>query len=277
MLRIRSVRNLALWYFAASTVLLFGVGAAGRAAPATDAMPTTAVGVVQDPCKLAPTVKQAGGFLAWYRWTLANDYGQLCVYRAANAALAAARPGAPRVVFMGDSITQIWKQKDPGFFTDGRLDRGISGQTTSQMLVRFRQDVIDLHPAVVHIMGGTNDIAGNTGATTLAQIEGNLASMAELAQAHGIRVILASVPPSNHFDWRPRVEPVASIRELNAWIRRYAHAHDCVYVDYYDAMASKAGAMRPGLSSDGVHPTAKGFAVMEPLTRKAIASALAVK
>jgi lysophospholipase L1-like esterase len=154
------------------------------------------------------------------------------------------------------------------------LDRGISGQTTSQMLVRFRQDVIDLHPAVVHIMAGTNDVAGNTGVTTLADIEGNLASMAELAHAHGIRVILASVPPSNHFDWQPHVKPAQPIRELNAWIRRYARTHHCIYADYYDAMATKQGAMRPGLSSDGVHPTAKGFAVMEPLARQAIAEAL---
>jgi lysophospholipase L1-like esterase len=262
-------------YFVALLALLLGVGTAGCAAPAAGAAPTRAVGVVENPCGFEPTVKQAGGFLAWYQWTLANDYGQLCVYQAANAALGAAKPGTPRVVFMGDSITQIWKQKDPGFFTRGRIDRGISGQTTSQMLVRFRQDVIDLHPAVVQIMGGTNDIAGNTGATTLAEIEGNLASMAELAQAHGIRVILASVPPSDHFTWQPRVEPVAPIREINAWIRRYAKTHGCTYVDYYDAMATQAGAMRPGLSSDGVHPTAKGFAIMEPLALRGIAAAMA--
>ncbi|TAN07999.1 MAG: GDSL family lipase [Rhodanobacteraceae bacterium] len=272
-----SARSFALLYFVVLPALLIGVSSPGRAASAADSLHTQAVGVVQDPCKFEPTVGQAGGFEAWRAWILAHDYGQLCAYRTANAALGAAKPGTPRVVFMGDSITQIWKQKDPDFFSDGRIDRGISGQTTSQMLVRFRQDVIDLHPAVVHIMAGTNDIAGNTGATTLADIEGNLASMAELAQAHGIRVILASVPPSNHFDWRPRVNPVASIRALNAWIRRYAQAHDCIYVDYYDAMATRAGAMRPGLSSDGVHPTAKGFAIMEPLARKAIAAALAAE
>lgn len=271
----RSVGSLALSYFVALPALLFGVGTSGHAASAVDAMPAPAVGVVRDPCRFEPTVKQAGGFLAWYRWTLANDYGQLCVYRAANAKLGSAKPDTPRVVYMGDSITEIWKQKDPGFFTHGRIDRGISGQTTAQMLVRFRQDVIDLHPAVVQVMGGTNDIAGNTGATTLAEIEDNLAGMAELAQAHGIRVILSSVPPSNHFSWQPRVNPVGPIREINAWIRRYAQAHGCTYVDYYDAMATQAGAMRPGLSSDGVHPIAKGFAIMKPLALRGVAAALA--
>lgn len=273
MIRIRDAKGFALLCFTVLPALCAGTLAC--AAPAVDSISTQAVGIVQDPCKFEPTVKQAGGFLAWYRWTLANDYGQLCVYRAANAALGSAKPGVPRVVFMGDSITEIWKQKDPDFFTQGRVDRGISGQTTSQMLVRFRQDVIDLHPAVVHIMGGTNDIAGNTGAITLADIESNLASMAELAQAHGIKVILASVPPSNRFSWQPRMNPVEPILELNTWIRRYAETHGCIYVDDYDVMATKAGAMRPGLSYDGVHPTAKGFAIMEPLTRKAIATALA--
>lgn len=275
MLRTRRAGSFALLGSVVLSVLLFGARTPACAALAADSARTKAAGIVQDPCRFEPTVKQAGGFETWRSWIYAHDYGQLCVYRAANAALGAAKPGTPRVVFMGDSITQIWKQKDPGFFSPGRIDRGISGQTTSQMLVRFRQDVIDLHPAVVHIMGGTNDIAGNTGATTLAAVEGNLASMTELAQAHGIRVILASVPPSNHFSWQPHVSPVESIRELDAWIRRYAQAHGCIYVDYYDAMATKAGAMRPGLSSDGVHPTAKGFAVMEPLARKAIAAALA--
>lgn len=273
MIRIRDVRGFALLYCVALSALLLGVTTLACAAPAD--MPAQQFGVVRDTCTSEPTVQQAGGFKAWRGWIYANDYGQLCVYRAANAALRSAKPGVPRVVFMGDSITQIWEQKDPDFFTQGWVDRGISGQTTSQMLVRFRQDVIDLHPAVVYIMGGTNDIAGNTGATTLADIESNLASMAELAQAHGIRVMLASVPPSNRFFWQPRVNPVEPIRELNAWIRRYAKAHGCIYVDDYDAMTTKAGAMRPGLSYDGVHPTAKGFAVMEPLTRKAIAAALA--
>lgn len=274
MLQMRTAGSFALPGSAAILLMLLGAGAPGHAAPPAAAAKPVAVGIAGDPCKFEPTVEQAGGFEAWRSWIYANDYGQLCVYRAANATLGATLPGTPRVVFMGDSITQIWKQKDTEFFSQGRLDRGISGQTTSQMLVRFRQDVIDLHPAVVHIMAGTNDVAGNTGATTLADIEGNLASMVELAHAHGIRVVLASVPPSDHFNWQPRVNPVQPIRELNAWIRRYARTHDCIYVDYYDAMATKLGAMRPGLSSDGVHPTAKGFAVMEPLARQSIAEAL---
>lgn len=233
------------------------------------------VGIVAHPCTAEPSMKQAGGWGPWHTWLYAHDYGQLCYYRQQNAALKAPAPGTPRVVFMGDSITEIWKKKDPNFFTHGRIDRGISGQTTPQMLVRFRQDVIDLHPAVVHIMAGTNDIAGNTGAEKLGTVEGHLASMAELAHAHGIRVILASVPPSDHMGWQPAVKPAPVIRRLNAWIKAYAARHGYVYVDYYDAMAAPDGGMKPGLSSDGVHPTAKGFAIMEPLTRAAIRKALA--
>jgi len=235
----------------------------------------SAVGIVDHPCATEPGMQAAGGWGPWHSWLYAHDYGQLCYYRRQNAALPAATPATPRVVFMGDSITEIWKQKDPGFFADGRIDRGISGQTTSQMLVRFRQDVIDLHPAVVHIMAGTNDIAGNTGNQTLATVEGHLASMAELAHIHGIRIIMASVPPSDHMNWQPTLKPAPVIRRLNRWIRSYAARHGYTYVDYYDAMATSDGGMKPGLSSDGVHPNAKGFAVMEPLTLAAIRSALA--
>ena len=232
---------------------------------------TRVIGVVDHPCAAEPTMQQTGGWGPWHVWLHAHDFGQLCYYREKNAAL---KPNAPRVVFMGDSITEIWKQKDPDFFTHGRIDRGISGQTTPQMLVRFRQDVIDLHPAVVHIMAGTNDIAGNTGASTLKTVEGNLASMADLAHTHGIQVIMASVPPTDRFPWQPGIDPAPVIARLNTWIKRYAAQNGFTYVDYFDALATRGGAMKQGLSSDGVHPTAKGFAIMEPLTRAAIRSAL---
>ncbi len=235
---------------------------------------TPAIGIVAHPCASAPSMKQAGGWGPWHTWLYAHDFGQLCYYRAKNKALKPPTANPPRVVFMGDSITEIWKQKDPQFFTHGRIDRGISGQTTPQMLVRFRQDVIDLHPAVVHIMASTNDIAGNTGASTFKAVEGNLASMAELAHAHGIRVIMASVPPTDRFPWQTRVDPVPVIARLNTWIRHYAKQHGFTYVDYFDAMTTPGGAMKKGLSSDGVHPTKKGFAIMEPLTRAAIRKAL---
>ncbi|WP_329740694.1 SGNH/GDSL hydrolase family protein [Dyella sp. A6] len=236
---------------------------------------TPAVGIVDHPCATEPSMQEAGGWNPWHVWLYAHDYGQLCYYRRQNAALPAPSPATPRVVFMGDSITEIWHQQDPHFFTDGRIDRGISGQTTSQMLVRFRQDVIDLHPAVVHIMAGTNDIAGNTGNQTLGMVENHLATMAELAHAHGIRIVLASVPPSDHMNWQPTVKPAPVIRRLNRWIKAYAARHGYVYVDYYHALTSADGGMRPGLSSDGVHPTKKGYAIMEPLTLAAIRKALA--
>ncbi|WP_233171876.1 SGNH/GDSL hydrolase family protein [Dyella sp. ASV21] len=210
----------------------------------------------------------------WKAYLFAHDFGQLCHYRAQNAALRADN-AAPRVVFMGDSITESWGQQHPAFFTAGKLDRGISGQTTAQMLLRFRQDVIELHPQAVHILAGTNDIAGNTGPSTLEQVEANIVTMAELAQIHHIRVILASVPPAANFPWRPQLRIGDTIQALNAWMKSYAERQGFIYVDYYTAMATPSGAMQPALSKDGVHPTRKGYEVMEPLTDKAIRQALA--
>jgi lysophospholipase L1-like esterase len=235
-----------------------------------------AVGIVSNPCARQKTMKEASGRAAWHRHLYAVDFGRLCRYRAADQKLPPPDPNKPRVIFMGDSITKRWKDRDPSFFTDGRIDRGISGQTTPQMLVRFRQDVIDLKPAVVHIMAGTNDIAGNTGPTTLKTVEGNVASMAELAKAHGVKVILASVPPAKQFPWRPRINPVPEIGAIDHWLKVYAAKHDYTYVNYFSALAGPNKGMKPGLSSDGVHPTKKGYAVMEPLTLVAIRKALAM-
>lgn len=223
-------------------------------------------GIVVDPCTMEKASENGTVF--------ARDFAQLCQYRTQNAELMKAGNVAPRVVFMGDSITEFWGQKDAAFFTDGKVDRGISGQTTSQMLLRFRQDVIELHPQAVHIMAGTNDVAGNTGPATLEQVEGNLASMAELAKAHGIRVILASVPPAAHFPWRPGMQTVPTIQALNRWIKDYAARHGFTYVDYYGAMATPEGGMRAGLAEDGVHPTREGYKVMEPLAEAAIQAVL---
>lgn len=230
-------------------------------------------GIVADPCPRHP-VPQGAEWQMWNLHMLTRDFGQLCRYRAANAQLR--ESGAPvRVVFMGDSITDNWINLAPALFEDGRVDRGISGQTTPQMLVRFRQDVIDLHPQAVHIMAGTNDIAGNTGAATIETVQGNIRSMAELARAHGIAVILASIPPAGAFPWARTKQPVPVIREMNAWLKSYAADNGFTYVDYFAAMATPAGAMRPGLSSDGVHPNAAGYAVMKPLALAAIERALA--
>jgi lysophospholipase L1-like esterase len=171
---------------------------------------------------------------------------------------------------MGDSITDTWIGADAALFTDGIVDRGISGQTTPQMLVRFREDVIALKPRAVQIMAGTNDIAGNTGASTMEIVQGNIASMADLARANGIKVIIASIPPAAAFPWSKDKQPAPQIRALNGWLKSYAAKNGFTYVDYYTALATPEGAMKPGLASDGVHPTPAGYAVMRPLALAAI-------
>jgi lysophospholipase L1-like esterase len=205
---------------------------------------------------------------------LHNDWAQLCRYRAENAALH--RATGPRVVFMGDSVTENWKVAHPDFFGENYIDRGIIGQTSAQMLVRFRQDVIALKPAVVHILAGTNDIAGNGGPTTLDAIKNNIASMVELAMANDIRVVLGSVPPAGMFPWRPSVlEPAQHIVDLNEWLRRYAREKSLIYVNYHEPLADERDAMKQTFSNDGVHPNRDGYSVMEPLARHAIEQALA--
>jgi lysophospholipase L1-like esterase len=193
---------------------------------------------------------------------LATDWPWLGRYAADNAALAAS--GKPTdIVFMGDSITEGWVGKRPEFFHAGRVGRGISGQTTPQMVLRMMADVIAHRPKFVHIMAGTNDIAGNTGPMTPQQTHDNLAMMAMLAQAAKIGVLLASVPPADGFPWRPGLATVAPIRALNAWIKTYAAKTGATFVDYTPALATPGGAMKPGFADDGVHPTAAGYAAME--------------
>jgi len=206
---------------------------------------------------------------------LRTDWAYLERYRADNAALGPPRPGEQRVVFMGNSITEGWAKYFAAMFPGKPyVGRGISGQTTPQMLVRFRQDVIALKPAVVVILGGTNDIAGNTGPSTLEMIEDNLASMAELARANGIAVVLSSVLPVYDYPWKPGLEPAPKIVALNAWMKHYASTHGAVYLDYHSAMADERQGMKAELASDGVHPTEAGYRVMAPLAERAIAEAL---
>lgn len=205
------------------------------------------------------------------------DWPQLQRYRGENAALPSAVAGQPRVVFFGDSITEGWGAtgSDTFFAGKGYVNRGISGQTTAQMLVRFRQDVIALKPAVVVILAGTNDIAGNTGAATQVMIEDNLHSMVELARSNGIAVVLGSVLPVSEYPWRPGVAPAAKVRALNASLRAYAKEQQLVWLDYHTAMANAQGGLDASLAKDGVHPTATGYARMAPLAGAAIAQALA--
>jgi lysophospholipase L1-like esterase len=206
-----------------------------------------------------------------------QDWPQLRRYAAENAALPEPAPGQQRVVFYGDSITDGWgRGSNTGEFFPGKpyINRGISGQTTPQMLVRFQQDVVHLHPAAVLILAGTNDIAGNTGPSTPQMIEDNLTAMNEIAQASGIKVVLASILPAYSYPWKPGIDPVPVIREVNVWLKDYCAKSGCTYLDYYSALSDEKGAMKPGLAKDGVHPTAEGYAVMASLAEAAIAQTL---
>jgi lysophospholipase L1-like esterase len=205
------------------------------------------------------------------------DWPNLARYRDANAALGAPGAGAgeKRVVFYGNSITDAWAKYFPTEFPgEPYVGRGISGQTTPQMLVRFRQDVIELKPAVVVILAGTNDVAGNTGPSTLEMIEGYLTSMVELARANGIRPVLSSVLPAYDYPWRPGMQPAPKIVALNAWMKAYAAANHVVYLDYWTPMADERQGLRSDLTIDGVHPNEAGYRLMAPLAERAIAQAL---
>ena len=203
------------------------------------------------------------------------DWPNLQKFAQANAELAAPALNEKRVVFMGNSITAGWTPLFAEMFPGKPyVGRGISGQTTPQMLVRFRQDVITLKPAVVVILAGTNDIAGNTGPSTLEMIEDNLASMSELAQANGIRVVLCSVLPVFDYPWKPGLQPAPKIIALNTWMRAYAKAHKAEYADFHGAMADARQGLPKELAADGVHPNLTGYQIMVPIVEKAIAEAL---
>lgn len=236
------------------------------------------VGMVDQPCvapppPASPTATEAE--VAAQRQAMMDhrrrDWAGLCRHRAANEALGAT---PVRAVFIGDSITELWEAAAPDLFREGVVNRGIGAQTSPQMLVRFYQDVIALKPTVVHIMAGTNDVAGNSGPSRPEDFRNNIRAMTELARAHGIHVVIGAIPPSARFYWRPELEPAPRIAELNAWLRDYAEAQGVGFVDYAAAMVGPDGGLRPELSDDGVHPDAEGYAVMTPLARAAIAHEL---
>lgn len=206
---------------------------------------------------------------------LAQDWAQLNRYEDANIIFKAKMKGEATVVFMGNSITEVWVSMRPDFFEENPyVGRGISGQTTPQMLLRFRQDVIDLNPAAVVILAGTNDIAGNTGPMTLEEILDNIKSMTELAEANGIKVILCSVLPAFDYPWRPGLKPNEKIPALNSLIKDYAASKGIVYLDYFSAMADERNGLPKELAEDEVHPTEAGYEMMEPLAKEAIQQAL---
>jgi lysophospholipase L1-like esterase len=204
-----------------------------------------------------------------------QDWPDLAHYRDENASLGTTVPGEKRVVFMGDSITEDWSKLAPGFFAGKPyINRGISGQTTPQMLIRFRQDVIALEPKVVVMLAGTNDIAGNTGPSTLQMIKDNITSMTVLANTANIKVVLSSVLPARDYPWAPGLQPTEKISALNAWLENYALENNCLYLDYYSSMADDQKGMKPDYSPDGVHPNEAGYKVMGEIAQKAIAVAL---
>jgi lysophospholipase L1-like esterase len=207
-----------------------------------------------------------------------DDFGQLARYREADAALAPPAAGESRVVFLGDSITDYWKLPD---YFPGKpyINRGIDGQTTPEMLVRFRQDVIALHPKVVVMLAGTNDIAGVTGPTSNEDVEANYASMAELARAHRIRMVFASVLPVHNYTHDAEesfaLRPSDRILALNKWLKDYCAKNRLVYLDYFSALADERGMLKRDLADDGLHPTDAGYKIMAPLAEQAIHKALA--
>src|SRR6266513_602335 len=233
----------------------------------------------QAPSKLAgdcPEMAEAKARLEAQEKRL-KDWPDLARYRDANASVAAPAKNEQRVVFMGDSITDAWVQPRFGAFFPGKpyIGRGISGQTTPQMLLRFRPDVIDLKPKAVVILAGTNDIAGNTGVMSDEEIEGNLQSMAELAKAHGIKVVFTSITPTAAYHAttglpQTTTRPMSRIKAVNAWMKNYAAANGHVYVDYFTPMLDSTGVMRAELTADDLHPNAAGYAIMAPLAEAGI-------
>lgn len=207
-----------------------------------------------------------------------KDWPGIRRYEKANSQLPEPAKGEKRVVYMGDSITDFWVNNDSTFFkSNNYIDRGISGQTTGQMLVRFREDVINLKPAAVVILAGINDIAENNGPEKLEEIFGNIVSMVELARANKIKVVISSVLPAAAFPWRPSIDPKEKVKALNELLKDYASKNNIVYLDYFTPMADANRGLPPELAKDGIHPTLAGYKIMEPMAVKAINQALKQK
>jgi len=217
-------------------------------------------------------------FQKWVENRIHNDWAWLQRYESDNEKLPAPAKGERRVVFLGNSITEGWINADPDFFKGkSYVNRGIGGQTTPQMLVRFREDVINLKPELVVILAGINDIAENTGPSKIENVAGNIFSMAELAQTHHIKVVLSSVLPAKAISWNPKVDPVEPISKLNAMLKEFAAKNKLGYIDYYSATVADDKSFKKDLCTDGVHPNLAGYKIMEPLAEKAIAEALKKK
>lgn len=270
----RYALHTALSFAALSSILLCAAILPAQTAPAT---PDSKPPVAGQPGTMAPPdAAQLAAYKQMHDEQLQNDWPWLGKYKQADLALAPPSANESRVVFMGDSITEFWKIEGAEGSFPGKpyINRGISGQTTPQMVLRFRQDVIDLKPKVVVILAGTNDIAENTGPITLEESEGYLMTMAELATANHIRVVLCSVLPAFDFPWTPGKTPALKIDALNSWIKAYAAEKGYVYVDYHTAMKDGRDGLPEKLSKDGVHPNPAGYAIMAPLAEAGIEKAL---
>lgn len=280
------------------TVALAAMSSWGIQSIAADAEPAATVGMVDQPC-LAPlqmpdkarellvdmfmrprTLGSAefgalmaepefGAYNGELRRRGATDWAGLCRYQAANVAQ---KPGAAQVVFIGDSITENWLLADPAWFSGPIVNRGIGAQTSAQMLVRFRADVVALRPAAVHILAGTNDVAGNNGPLRARDFQNNVESMVEIARANGIRAILGSIPPSAAFGWQPTLRPAPQIVALNEWMRAYARRNGLQFIDYHAALRGDAGELKAGLGNDGVHPNRDGYVIMRRLAEAALSA-----
>jgi lysophospholipase L1-like esterase len=207
----------------------------------------------------------------WFHDWFGRDFGMIGYYANDNAKLLASREPVD-IVFLGDSITEGWRDARPGFFTRGRINRGISGQTTSQMVLRMYSDVVALRPKAVHIMAGTNDIAGNTGPMTSQMSENNFRAMSDIARRNRIQILLAPVPPAASYPWRPEIQTRPRIADLNNWLERFARDTGAMWIDYRRVLDDGTGAMKPGLADDGVHPTGAGYdamrTVIEPILQR---------
>ena len=220
-------------------------------------------------------------FLVVLEYVIAQDYDQdwpnLNRYKNENAKLILTDSNKNRIVFMGNSITEEWKRFQPEFFSDNKyINRGISGQTTPQMLIRFRPDVIDLRPTAVVILAGINDIAENTGPSTVKMIAGNIISMAELAESNGIKVIISSILPASGFSWRSIHDPPPKILAINMIVKKYAEKNGMTYLDYYSSMVNDQEGLKKEYGLDEVHPNKKGYEIMSILVEKAITETLSL-
>lgn len=248
-----------------------------KAPPPTKTAPDQAAPTPPAPAQPAVLKHPDNDYWRKHDAQLLTDFPWLARFMEADVKLGAPAPGENRVVFMGDSITEGWHFDVPGgvFAAKPYINRGISGQTTPQIVLRFHQDVIALQPKVVVILAGTNDIAGNTGPMTLEQTEDNIAAMAEMATANHIRVVLCSILPAYDYPWQPGLTPAPKIDALNAWIKDYAAKNGHVYVDYHSAMKDDRDGLPANLSKDGVHPLPAGYEIMAPMVEAGIAKALA--